>query len=147
MLGDLQDIYQQVIIDHGMRPRNFRALDNPSSVNVGNNPICGDKLTLYLKVADGKVVDASFDGQGCAISMASASLMLEVVIGMVVAEAETVYKDFHSMVVHGEPPSDKLQEFPKLLALQNVCRYPARVKCATWLGMHCMLALITTPIW
>ena len=98
MLDDLRELYQEVILDHGKRPRNFRAADDASNHAHGNNPLCGDRLTVFVKVDDdGCVADASFVGNGCAISMASASMMTEMIRGKRLAEVETLYRRFHNM--------------------------------------------------
>ena len=134
-LGDLRELYQEVILDHNRKPRNFHAMAQPDRVADGYNPLCGDQLTVYLRVADGAVADVSFEGHGCAISTASASLMTEAVKGRPVAEVEALFRDFHALLTDA-PPADR--DFGKLQVLAGVREFPARVKCATlaWHTLH-----------
>jgi len=138
MLDDLRDLYQEVIFDHNKNPRNFRVMDNADRQIDGFNPLCGDRLTLFIKVEDGKIVDASFQGQGCAISTASASLMTDIIIGQTEEEAQSLFTLFHKMAT-GEHV--EMDELGKLAVLAGVCEYPARVKCAT-LPWHTLDALL-----
>ncbi|KAB2843906.1 MAG: SUF system NifU family Fe-S cluster assembly protein [Burkholderiales bacterium] len=135
-MSDLRELYQEVIFDHNRHPRNFGVLEHPTKVAHGHNPLCGDQLTLYLTVRDGVVVDVSFQGQGCAISTASASLMTEAVKGKPLAEVEALFTAFHTMLTEdqAEPRSD----LGKLEVFDGVREYPARVKCATlaWHTLH-----------
>lgn len=133
--GDLRELYQEVIFDHNRKPRNFRAIAQADHVAEGYNPLCGDQLTVYLRVADGAVADVSFEGHGCAISTASASLMTEAVKGRPVAEVEALFKDFHALLTDEAPPG---RDFGKLQVLAGVREFPARVKCATlaWHTLH-----------
>jgi nitrogen fixation NifU-like protein len=130
-VSELRDLYQEVILDHNRRPRNFRALEDADRKAEGFNPLCGDHLTLFLKVRDQHVVEVAFQGLGCAISKASASLMTEGVKGKTFADVETLYQAFHDMVT-GQPgqqiDSDRLG---KLAVFAGVCEFPVRVKCAT----------------
>jgi nitrogen fixation NifU-like protein len=137
-LSDLRDLYQEVILDHSKRPRNFGGLPDANRRMDGRNPLCGDVTTIFLKVEDGVVKDAHFVGAGCSISMASASMMTEAVKGRTLAEAEALFKRFHDLVT-GSPAAagarddeDEagLVELGKLAAFSGVCEYPARVKCA-----------------
>ena len=130
-MSDLRDLYQEVILDHGRRPRNFRAMEDASSQLEGFNPLCGDRLTLYLKIEDDRVTDISFEGAGCAISMASASLLSETLVGKTTAEAEVVFQSFHEMLTgeRGQPFDEKV--LGKLAVFAGVCEFPTRVKCAT----------------
>ncbi|MGH9355162.1 MAG: Fe-S cluster assembly sulfur transfer protein SufU [Terriglobia bacterium] len=130
-MSDLRDLYQEVVIDHSKRPRNFRKMADAGHTAQGYNPLCGDKVSVYVKVEDGKVSDVSFEGSGCAISTASASIMTEMVKGRTLEEARSLFDRFHDLVttgggldVHG-PALGKLEVFSKL------GDYPARVKCAT----------------
>ncbi len=134
MDGNLRELYQEVIFDHNRQPRNFHAMDDADRVADGNNPLCGDELTVYLRIADGVVADASFVGHGCAISTASASLMTEAVKGKPVEEVEALFRDFHALLA-GTPPD---RDFGKLEVLTGVREFPARVKCATlaWHTLH-----------
>lgn len=130
-MSDLRDLYQEVILDHGRNPRNFQAMKDASARVEGYNPLCGDKLTLYLKIEDDVVKDISFEGAGCAISMASASLLSETLVGKTTEEAEQVFQKFHEMLT-GEPggPLDQ-SVLGKLAVFSGVCEFPTRVKCAT----------------
>ena len=139
MIADLHDLYQEVIVDHGRRPRNFGPLADASHRAEGFNPLCGDHLKLHLKVADGIIRAARFEGVGCAISTASASLMTEALPGRSVAEAEALFAGFHAMLT-GERPADG-PELGKLEVLAGVRKFPARVKCAT-LAWHTLLAAL-----
>lgn len=138
MLDDLRDLYQEVIFDHNRNPRNFRVMDDADRQIDGFNPLCGDRLTLFIKISDGVISDASFQGQGCAISTASASLMTEIVKGKTEEEAEQLFTLFHKMAT-GEHV--EMDELGKLAVLAGVCEYPARVKCAT-LPWHTLDALL-----
>lgn len=128
MSDDLQNLYQEVILDHNRRPRNFRAID-PGLKAEGYNPLCGDRLTVYLRVADGKIEDVSFQGSGCAISKASASVMTEAVKGKTVAEAERLFERFHQMITGA--PDAPLEDLGKLSVFAGVRQFPVRVKCAS----------------
>ena len=137
--GDLRELYQEVIFDHNRKPRNRRVMEQADHVAEGYNPLCGDQLTVYLQVADDVVTDASFQGHGCAISTASASLMTEAVKGRPVAEVEALFHDFHALLTE-VPPAGR--DFGKLQVLAGVREFPARVKCATlaWHTLHNALA-------
>jgi len=136
MMSDLDDLYQVVILDHNKRPRNFHAMEEGRKAE-GYNPLCGDRLTVYLQVADGIITDASFQGSGCAISKASASLMTEIVKGKTVAEADALFERFHRMVT--TPPEEAVEDLGKLSALAGVRQFPLRVKCAS-LAWHTLRA-------
>lgn len=128
-MSDLRDLYQEVIFDHNKRPRNFHAMEGADHVAEGHNPLCGDNVKVFVKLADGRVADVSFQGNGCAISQASASLMTEAVKGKSVAEAEALFSGFHGMLTaaNGTPP----EGLGKLEVLSGVKEFPSRVKCAT----------------
>jgi len=129
MFEDLRDLYQEVIFDHNRNPRNFRVIENASRAVEGFNPLCGDRLTLYLNIVAGVIEDASFQGSGCAISTASVSLMTEIIKGKTESEAEALFTQFHRMTTtEGEVD---LEAVGKLAVLAGVKDYPARVKCAT----------------
>ncbi len=129
---DLKDLYQEVIIDHNRSPRNFGKLENPTQVAEGYNPLCGDKLNLYLKTEDDLITDVSFDGSGCAISVASASLMTDSLKSKTIEEAEQLFENFHDLIMQEEyPDEEQMQSLGKLAALAGIKEYPARVKCAT----------------
>ena len=138
MSDDLRDLYQEIILDHGRNPRNFRHPPDCNRSAEGDNPLCGDQLTVYLKLdGAGTIQDAAFEGRGCAISMASASMMTEMVQGRSVAEARALFESFHRLVA-GEDAAEG-QALDKLVALSGVRRFPMRVKCAT-LAWHAMAA-------
>jgi nitrogen fixation NifU-like protein len=144
-MSDLRDLYQEVVIDHGRRPRNFRALTPVTHHAEGFNPLCGDRLTLYLNVVDGVIQDAGFQGSGCAISTASASLMTEHLKGKTPAQAEAVFHQFHSLMTEeGKAGTDQLG---KLMVLGGVREFPTRVKCATlaWHTLHAALEQQSQP--
>jgi nitrogen fixation protein NifU and related proteins len=141
---DLRDLYQDIILDHGRHPRNFRAIEHPSHFAQGHNPLCGDKVTVYLKLEGDRVADVSFEGRGCAISTASASLMTEILKGKTLAEAEALFKTFHARVTGGDPPATPAgleEDAERLEPLTGVKTYPARVKCAT-LAWHAFEAAV-----
>lgn len=144
---DLKDLYQQIIVDHNKSPRNFGKLEDADRTLEGFNPLCGDRLTLYIKMDDGRIGEITFDGSGCAISVASASLMTEAMKGRTVEEAEAIFNSFHDLLTEDgrEPDPDKLG---KLSALAGVKDYPTRVKCATlcWHTLHSALQGSETPI-
>jgi len=130
-MPDLRELYQEVILDHTKHPRNYRALDDATAKATGNNPLCGDRVTVYLRLDGDRIVDASFQGQGCAISKSSASLMTEAVKGRTKAEAEALFIRFHEMIT-GKPgaPVDE-KNLGKLAVFQGVSEFPLRVKCAS----------------
>jgi nitrogen fixation protein NifU and related proteins len=138
-MSELTDLYQEVILDHNRRPRNFRAIDQPSSTQEGYNPLCGDRLTLYMSVDDGVIKDVSFQGSGCAISKASASIMTETLKGKTVGEARELFDRFHAMIT--SDPSVPADDMGKLSALAGVREFPTRVKCAS-LAWHTMKAAV-----
>ena len=137
-MPDLRDLYQQVVIDHNRSPRNFKALPDANRIAEGTNPLCGDEITLYLRVEDGVVRDVGFQGSGCAISQASASLMTSAVKGKTKEEAEELFRAFHTMVTAGPDTTPDTKKLGKLAALAGVRQFPARVKCANlpWHTMH-----------
>jgi nitrogen fixation NifU-like protein len=144
MLDDLRDLYQDLILDHGKRPRNFHTLPAATHEALGHNPLCGDRLVLQLKLdAQGKVQEVGFQGSGCAISMASASMMTEMLKGRTATEAETLFSYFHALCTGAAPPDQDVTEddFERLQALAGVRHYPMRVKCATlaWHTLHSAL--------
>jgi nitrogen fixation NifU-like protein len=140
MFDDLRDLYQEVIFDHNRNPRNFRVIEDADRKVEGFNPLCGDHLTLYLKLDGDKIVDASFQGSGCAISTASVSLMTEIIKGKTMDEAEELFKKFHEMTT-SQDEEVQLEAMGKLAVLAGVREYPARVKCAT-LAWHTLDAAI-----
>ncbi len=145
MFDDLRDLYQEIILDHGKNPRNRRHPDDFNREAVGRNPVCGDALVIYLKLdPEGTVRDCAFLGEGCAISMASASMMTEIVRGKTEAGARRLFEAFHAMATgEGEPDLSGLDpdDLDRLQALAGVRQFPVRVKCAT-LAWHTMTAAI-----
>jgi nitrogen fixation NifU-like protein len=140
----IRELYQEVILDHGKNPRNFRHPEDATCEAHGNNPLCGDKLTVYLRLGDNQLIeDVAFEGRGCAISIASASMMTDIVRGKTTAQAEELFKNFHTMCTSGEQvSSDKFaDEIEKLQVLSGVNQFPMRVKCAT-LAWHTMNAAV-----
>jgi nitrogen fixation protein NifU and related proteins len=141
---DLRELYQDIILDHGRRPRNFRAIAHPTHKAQGHNPLCGDRVTVYLALDGDRIADLSFEGRGCAISTAAASLMTEVLKGKTVAEANELFAHFRARVMgDAEPPlaAPLLEEMDRLEPLTGVKAYPARVKCAT-LSWHALEAAL-----
>jgi nitrogen fixation NifU-like protein len=137
---DLKDLYRDIIVDHNRQPRNFGKLDGATAHADGHNPLCGDKLTLYLKTAGDRIERVTFEGSGCAISTASASLLTEAVKGKTVKEAEQLFGKVHDVLTHHDAPID-VDALGKLAALTGVREFPARVKCATlcWHTLHAAL--------
>jgi len=134
----LRELYQEMILDHGKQPRNYGALLDANHIRMGHNPLCGDRLILYVNEQDGLVKDLRFEGTGCAISMASASLMTEAVKNKSVAEINTLFQQFHLLVTAGNPPEIELG---KLAVFSGVVEFPIRVKCAT-LAWHTLKAAL-----
>ncbi len=130
MNPDLRELYQETILDHNRHPRNRRKLEEADAEAHGHNPLCGDNVTVYVQTEDGKVTDISFDGNGCAISTASASLMTEAVKGKTLEEAEAIFKEFQEMVTSTEQEQDH-SELGDLEVFAGVREYPVRIKCAT----------------
>tara|TARA_B100000003_G_scaffold88266_1_gene79224 strand:- start:92 stop:562 length:471 start_codon:yes stop_codon:yes gene_type:complete len=142
---DLKELYQEIILDHGKNPRNLRKSTNFNKDAKGHNPLCGDKVHVYLKLdEDKKVQDISFEGQGCAISMASASIMTDLVKGKEEYEVKEIVKDFLEMIKEKDQLNNKIleeNEKTKLMCLSGVKKYPMRVKCAT-LSWHTLTSAI-----
>ena len=139
-MTDLQDLYQELILDHGRRPRNFRPLDGATRSAEGYNPLCGDKVKIYVKMDGDIVKDISFEGAGCAISTASASIMTETLKGKTRAEAEDLFQTFHDLVTGRQAQLDA-PELGKLAVFSGVSEFPIRVKCAT-LSWHTLRAAL-----
>lgn len=131
----LRDLYQELILDHGKKPRNFRVLESADLRAKGHNPLCGDKIFLFLKLDGDTVVDVAFQGSGCAISQASASLMTQAIKGKSLAEARSLFEKFHGLVMGSPesdlPPTDPPVELGKLSAFSGISEFPNRVKCAS----------------
>ena len=137
-MSDLRDLYQEVILDHNKRPRNFRILPDPTHKADGVNPLCGDRISVFLDIEDGVIKDIAFQGAGCAISSASASLMTEALKGKPVAEVDHLFEAFHDVVT---TDCDCPKGLGKLGVLAGVRDYPSRVKCAT-LAWHAVRAAL-----
>jgi len=141
-MSDLRDLYQEVILDHSRRPRNSRHPEHPTCSAKGDNPLCGDKITVYLTVADGRITDAAFEGRGCAISTASASLMTELVKGKSIEAAEALFHRVRDLMTGtGEISDNDDEDIERLAPLAGVRQYPMRVKCAT-LSWHTLMAAL-----
>lgn len=138
-MSDLSDLYQEVILDHNRRPRNWGAIDGADRQARGHNPLCGDRLTVFLKLDGSRIEDVRFEGAGCAISKASASLMTEAVKGKSLDEATAMFDRFHAMITAplDEPAND--EALGKLLVLEGVRAFPVRIKCAS-LSWHTLKA-------
>jgi len=138
----LRELYQEMIVDHGREPRNFGVLPHANHCQAGHNPLCGDKLTVYLLEQNGVITDLSFEGAGCAISVASASLMTEAVKGKTLSEFEKIFNQFHHLVTQGLQLEDSMD---KLSVFSGVAEFPARVKCAT-LAWHTLKAALNNEL-
>ncbi len=142
-MSELRELYREVILDHNKSPRNFRKMENATRHIEGYNPLCGDHYTIYVKMEGDVIQDVSFDGAGCAISKASASVMSSLMKGKTRAEAENLFQDFHKLV-KGElnaEEEENVEKLGKLAAFAGVSEFPVRVKCASlaWHTMHAAL--------
>ncbi len=137
-MNDLQDLYQDIIMDHNRRPRNFGPVDQPTHKKEGYNPLCGDQIEIELKILDGIVVDVGFTGVGCAISKSSASMMTEEIKGKELEVVESMFEQFRRMITVNDQMDLDADLLGDLEILQGVSRYPARIKCATlaWHTLH-----------
>jgi nitrogen fixation protein NifU and related proteins len=142
-MGSLATLYQDLILDHNRAPRNFRSMENANRRVEGHNPLCGDRLTVMLRVEGDVIRDAAFQGSGCAISRASASLMTAAVMNKSKRQAKELFERFHRLVTGIPEPSD-VEQLGKLAAFSGVSEYPVRVKCAS-LGWHAMKAALDQP--
>lgn len=142
MISELRGLYQEVILDHCKRPRNFRAIEGATRHAEGYNPLCGDKVTIYLKLENDHITDISFQGSGCAISTASASILTETLKGKTSAEAEALFARFHGLVTGKVQENGKGLALGKLAVFSGVSEFPVRVKCATlaWHTLRSALA-------
>lgn len=140
-MSELNDLYQQVILDHNKNPRNFREIESATQTADGNNPLCGDALRVYVEMDGDVVKDVAFKGSGCAISKASASMMTQAVKGRTKEEAEVLFDEFHKMVTGGLDPENEESHLGKLKIFAGVLEFPARVKCASlsWHTLHAAL--------
>ena len=137
----LRELYQETILDHNKSPRNFRKMENATHKVEGYNPLCGDHYTVYVKLDGDIITDVAFDGAGCAISKASASVMTSMLKGKTKMDAEHLFRDFHKLVKGELDPADELERLGKLVAFAGVSEFPARVKCASlaWHTLHAAL--------
>ena len=141
-MDDLRELYQETILDHNKKPRNFRVLDDANREADGRNPLCGDELTLYARVSeDGRVEEVTFQGSGCAISKASASLMTDFVKGKTLSEVESDFERFHRLMTSSPSEAPAIEGLGKLAVFAGVREYPVRVKCAT-LAWHALRAAL-----
>jgi len=140
-MSDLRELYQDLIIDHSKRPRNFRVLETANHTSEGYNPLCGDKVTVFLELEQDRVKNVSFQGSGCAISTSSASVMTESVKGKTLAEVEALFDVFHNLVTGKPADGGATPELGKLAVFSGVSEFPVRVKCATlaWHTLHAAL--------
>jgi len=140
-MSELRDLYQEVILDHHKRPRNFRAMEDATRQAQGHNPLCGDRVTIFVRMAGSKVEDVSFQGSGCAISKASASLMTDALKGATVAEVDALFEQFQAMVTSAPDADVDLDSLGKLAVFAGVREFPSRVKCAS-LAWHALRAAL-----
>ena len=148
MMSDFHDLYQELILDHNRRPRNRRRLDEPDFHAEGYNPLCGDRVTVSIKLLDNTIKDVTFEGSGCAISTASASLMTESLQGKTLDEAKALFRKFHELLTENPVESAGGPDLGKLEVFSGVCRFPARVKCATlaWHTLNAALEKRNDPV-
>ncbi|NTV38291.1 MAG: SUF system NifU family Fe-S cluster assembly protein [Anaerolineales bacterium] len=141
-MSAIHELYQQVILDHNKSPRNFRTMPDATRSVEGYNPLCGDHYTVHVKLEGDRIVDVSFEGAGCAISKASASVMSAMVKSHTVAEAEELFQDFHRLVIGELTGEETMEKLGKLAAFAGVSEFPARVKCASlaWHTLHTALS-------
>lgn len=147
-MSQIRELYQQIILDHNKSPRNFRVMPDATAKAEGYNPLCGDHYTVYVKLEGEKIVDISFDGAGCAISKASASVMSQLVKGKSRSEAVRLFETFRGLVTGTLGPGERLGDLGKLAAFAGVSDYPARVKCASlaWHTLHSAITSDTTTV-
>ena len=146
-MSELSELYVVLLLDHYKHPRNCCRLEHPTHTAEGANPLCGDHLNVYVKVTDGLIDEITFEGSGCAISRASASMMTAHLKGKTVAEARAIFEQVHRMLTGEEMAEPEMEALGKLAALSGVCEFPVRVKCATlaWHTMRTALERDTTP--
>ena len=148
-MSELRELYQEVILDHNKKPRNFGALETANRHADGHNPLCGDQISVYLKLNGDVIEDIRFQGQGCAISKASASMMTSALKGKTLPEAEAIFESFHEMVAGPEElEEEEVEALGKLAVFSGVREYPARVKCASlaWHTLHAALENDEQPV-
>jgi nitrogen fixation protein NifU and related proteins len=139
--SELRELYQQVILDHNKSPRNFRKIEDANKTKEGYNPLCGDRINIYLTIENDLIKDISFQGSGCAISKASASLMSSIIKGKTIKEAEELFDKFHSLITGKLNDDFDLDELGKLAVFAGVREFPVRVKCAS-LAWHTMMSAV-----
>jgi len=140
-MSGLSDLYQEILLEHNSKPRNFRKVEEANQTSEGYNPLCGDQITLYLKVVDGVIDDVGFQGTGCAISRASASMMTQSIKGQSLERAQEIFDAFHHMITEPDGELD-LDTLGDLETLSGISEYPTRIKCAV-LAWHTMKAALT----
>jgi nitrogen fixation NifU-like protein len=147
-MSSLRDLYQEVILDHNKSPRNFRIMEHPTRSVEGYNPLCGDHYTVFVRVEGDVIQDVSFQGAGCAISKASASVMSSLLKGKTTREAEALFTEFRKLVTGGLNAEEEVEPLGKLAAFSGVSEFPARVKCASlpWHTLHAALASTETKV-
>lgn len=145
MSQDLRDLYQEVVIDHGNQPRNFRPIDDATQTAEGVNPLCGDQMTLYLRLSGDIIEDIAFQGTGCAISKASASLMTTVLKGKTRQEALAWFERVHALLTQGPSSVENPDDLGKLAVLSGLWEFPMRIKCAT-LAWYTLRSALKSPI-
>ena len=141
-MSDLRELYQEMILDHGKNPRHFGRPDHADGQAEGHNPLCGDRIKVWVALEGDRIGDVRFEGNGCAISVASASMMGDVLVGRTLAEAQRVFAAFHELVAGSEPPTE--EALGKLVVFGGVREFPVRVKCAT-LAWHTLRAALDRP--
>jgi nitrogen fixation protein NifU and related proteins len=148
MSAELRELYNDMILEHAKSPRNFRALGAESWRQEGYNPLCGDRVTVFVKVDGDVVTDVTFQGGGCAVSKASASIMTQALKGKTLAEAEALYKAFHDLLMGKIDAEAEEERLGKLIAFKDVSKFPVRVKCATlaWHTLHAALQGTQDPV-
>jgi len=140
-MSEFRELYQEVILDHGKKPRNFREAIPGEQTAHGHNPLCGDKIQVHVALANGIIENVAFSGQGCAISTASASMMTQALKGKTLEEAETMFRSFHNLITGTGEPETELAGLGKLAVFSGVREFPVRVKCAT-LAWHTFKAAL-----
>ncbi len=147
-MSDLRELYQEVLLDHNRRPRNFQKLEDADRTAEGYNPLCGDQVTVYLKFEGDVIREITFQGSGCAISKSSASMMTQSLKGKTRAEAEALFRKFHSMLMGKADANGGPEALGKLAVFAGVCEFPIRVKCATlpWHTFHAALEARGEPV-
>jgi nitrogen fixation NifU-like protein len=141
-MSEINELYQETILEHNRKPRNFRSIENADRTAIGNNPLCGDALRVYLKLDGDRIAEAAFEGSGCAISKASASMMTQAVQNKTVEEAQMLFEEFHKMVTGKLDPETDDNHLGSLRIFAGVLEFPARVKCAS-LSWHTLNAAIS----